>query len=102
MSSGSQNGSRLKGEEKSNTDITVKRAVVHVVAPRRGVLHQSTAEIDLDEPVRDFLTAHVTQGLADGQAELQDHVHPTSLSASPRARGHDPLRCGAGMRRVTV
>jgi 37-kD nucleoid-associated bacterial protein len=50
------------------TDIAVKRAVVHVVAPRREVLHQSTAELDLDEPLRNFLTAHVTQGLADGKA----------------------------------
>lgn len=49
-------------------DITVKRAAVHVVAPKRGVLHQSTAEIQLDAPVREFLAAHITQGLADGQA----------------------------------
>lgn len=50
------------------TDIAIRRAAVHVVAPKRGVLHQSTAEIDLDDPLRDFLTAHVTQGLADAQA----------------------------------
>ncbi len=39
-----------------------------MVAPKRGVLHKSIAEIVLDAPVRDFLIAHVTQGLADGQA----------------------------------
>jgi hypothetical protein len=50
------------------TEIAVRRAVVHVVAPKRGVLHKSIAEIVLDAPVRDFLIAHVTQGLADGQA----------------------------------
>ena len=50
------------------TDIAIKRAAVHVVAPKRGVLHQSTAEIDLDEPVREFLADHVAKGLVDGQA----------------------------------
>lgn len=49
-------------------DIAVKRAAVHVVAPKRGVLHQSTAEVQLDAPVKEFLVAHIAQGLSDSQA----------------------------------
>ena len=49
-------------------DIAVKRAAVHVVAPKRGVLHQSTAELQLDAPVKDFLAAHIAQGLVDSKA----------------------------------
>jgi hypothetical protein len=49
-------------------DIVVKRAAVHVVAPKRGVLHLSSAEIELDAPVRDFLSAHVIQGVRDNTA----------------------------------
>ena len=49
-------------------DIAVKRAAVHVVAPKRGVLHQSTAELQLDAPVKEFLAAHIAQGLGDSKA----------------------------------
>lgn len=49
-------------------DIEVNRAVVHIVAPRRGALHTSSAEVELTNGVRDFLAAHVTQGLADPKA----------------------------------
>jgi hypothetical protein len=34
------------------TNIAVCRAAVHVVAPRRNVLRQSTAPIDLDDDIR--------------------------------------------------
>lgn len=49
-------------------DIGINRAAVHIVAPRRGILHTSNAEIELLDGVRDFLTAHVTQGLVDPKA----------------------------------
>lgn len=50
------------------TNIAVSHAVVHVVAPKRNVLRQSTAPIDLDDDVRNFLVGHVTKGLGDSQA----------------------------------
>lgn len=49
-------------------EIAVKRAAVHVVAPKRRVLHQSAAELQLDAPVKEFLAAHIGQGLADSKA----------------------------------
>jgi hypothetical protein len=49
-------------------DIEVNRAAVHIVAPRRGVLHASSSEIALVEDVSAFLVAHVTQGLVDRKA----------------------------------
>ncbi len=50
------------------TNIAVSRAAIHVVAPKRNSLRQSTASIDLDEDVRQFLVGHVTKGLSDSQA----------------------------------
>jgi hypothetical protein len=49
-------------------DIEVNRAAVHIVAPRRGTLHTSSADIELVEGVRDFLKAHITRGLVDRSA----------------------------------
>lgn len=50
------------------TGVDISDAAVHVVAPKRGDLHLSTAALALDDAVRAFLVAHVEQGLADGQA----------------------------------
>jgi hypothetical protein len=53
---------------RSYTDIAVDRAVVHVVAPKTGILQKSSAEIEIDDAVEKFLVDHVAHGLADGQA----------------------------------
>lgn len=48
--------------------VTVDRAAVHVVAPKRGQLLQSSAEVHLDVGVRSFLTQHICKGLSDSNA----------------------------------
>jgi hypothetical protein len=50
------------------TTVAVSRAAVHVVAPKRKVLRQSSAPLDLDEDMREFLVAHIAKGLLDSQA----------------------------------
>lgn len=50
------------------TDIKIHQAAVHVVAPRRGELLRSSTQIELDEGVQSFLSAHVKKGLVDGNA----------------------------------
>jgi hypothetical protein len=50
------------------THVKVSHAAVHVVAPKQRRLRQSTAPIQLDPGVTEFLVEHVTKGLADGRA----------------------------------
>lgn len=48
--------------------IMIDRAAVHVVAPKRAQLLQSSAEVHLDDGVRTFLTQHISRGLTDSNA----------------------------------
>jgi hypothetical protein len=50
------------------TNITVSDAAIHVVAPRRGELHRSSAPVQVTEAVATFLGEHIAGGLADGNA----------------------------------
>jgi hypothetical protein len=61
------------------TDVKVSHAAVHVVAPKKKRLRQSTAPIQLAPDVTEFLVEHVTKGLADGRA----------LAASFKVTGRD-------------
>jgi len=49
-------------------DITIARAIVHLVAAREGRCTLSDRELALKPRVADFLTKHVAAGLADTQA----------------------------------
>lgn len=49
-------------------DVTVRHAAVHVVAPKSQTLRQSTAPIDLNDDVVEFLVGHAMKGLGDSRA----------------------------------
>lgn len=70
------------------SEITIDRAAVHVVAPKRGVLTKTTAPIDLDDTVSEFLAAHVGKGLSDNQA-LAGRF---KVVGNDRAEGIAPMR----------
>jgi hypothetical protein len=50
------------------TNVTVDRAIVHLVAPSTGSVTASQAELTLGEDVGEFLLGHIERGLTDGRA----------------------------------
>ena len=65
------------------TDVTVKRAIVHLINHRTNDLIQSDAELDLDanEKLRDYFTDQVKNALSDSQRAPQSFLLPVTNAA---------------------